>query len=167
MANLKLHVEGVGFIEGEPEALAVFAKSYKTQPMREKASNEENGAPEKGVPALSNVKFNFSVEDIVNYILTKKNYENDTTELQDKFLGKRVKATDDPVLFNSFHSMIKKARKEVESRFGITWDTTNTKSYDRRTHPTLYMVKTFGQPQKELELKLKDDNTEEIVKTTI
>ena len=81
------------------------------------------------------------IEEVIEYITTKELYKHDTVELQEKFLGKRVLAKENRKYFSSFDNILRRARKKIADKHNITWDKRETKSYDNRTHVTVYQIK--------------------------
>lgn len=86
-------------------------------------------------------------EEVIDYIINKEQFKHDTVELQEKFLGKRLPARVNPKLFSSFDNVLRKARKHIADSHNIAWDNRETKSYDNRTHVTVYKIKKSTEEQ--------------------
>jgi hypothetical protein len=164
MTSLRLYVEGVGYIEGDPESLACFAKVFKTNKIEEPSIADSVGDVEEGnkiipdaiahTPAIvdtpNTIKHSelnvpsVTTRDIEKYIMTKDHFAHDTVELQYKFLGRRVKANEEPTVFNTFDSKIRRARTNISKKLKVKWDLSEKKRYEPGLVPTVYQVKRMN-----------------------
>lgn len=92
-------------------------------------------------------------EDIINYILNKIPIEYHTVELQEKFLGRRIRYRDNPVLYGAFDRIIRSAHKQIEEKYGGKWRNDKRISIGGRTHVTVYQ---FEQPNGDNEVPVPD-----------
>ncbi len=185
MAKIKLKLNEFDYIEGTPEELAVFIKLFK-EPLNIEKSTEikDTDAEEKktDVETLDKTKSITEIEerpivinggpapisdlvkeqDVINYIISKKDCEFHSVELQEKFLGKRLRVRDDPVLYGAFDRIIRSARKHIAEKYGGTWDNSETKSLSGRTHVTIYKFRKYPTTvlqQKDVEVPSSTENT--------
>jgi hypothetical protein len=154
MLRLKLKLDEFEYIEGTPEEVATFMKIVGKQPRMEEATEVKAVEAEKDLKSTTverttikelknteGVQINIPTEkEVINYITSKELFEHHTVELQENFLGGRLRVRDNPSGYSAFDNLIRKARKFIASEFNGTWDKT-TKSLGGKTHVTLYRFK--------------------------
>lgn len=178
MAKLKLKLDDYEYIEGTPEELATFMKIVGKQPPLDKAIEVKNVGIDKELKisttegtATTNslieeskdveiMSYNLPIEDdVINFITSKELFEHNTTELQEKFLGKRLPVRENPALYSAFDNIVRKARKHIAEKYNGIWDNRATKSYGRRTHVTVYKFKkSTDEPASESLFELSDSS---------
>jgi hypothetical protein len=84
--------------QGENSLLITFSISDKAQ---EKKSSTTSNFEDEQLP---------SVEDIMEYLHTKKYYSHDNAELQKHFLGRVLNSREERQLYYKFRSIVKKAK---------------------------------------------------------
>jgi hypothetical protein len=164
MSKIALRIEEIGSIEidvNDPKFLASFlswvAETYQPRHELEKKQEPENkqnisiesleidGSTQNKVESVLDTTDKFpSVGEVINYILSKKNYAHDTVELMDKFIGRRIKSNTEPKLFGSFNNIVRRSRTKMEKMYNIEWDKSERISYDSGTHPILYKIKKYA-----------------------
>jgi len=154
MLRLKLKLDEFEYIEGTPEEVATFMKIVGKQPRMEKAIEVKAVEAEKDLKSTTaerttikelknteGVQINIpNEEEVINYITSKELFEHHTVELQEKFLGGRLRVRDNPSGYSAFDNLIRKARKFIATEYNGTWDKT-TKSLGGKTHVTVYRFK--------------------------
>ena len=152
MAKLKILLDDIGNleVEGTPEELSNFLKTYKT-PLVKK--NNVVLTQEVETPTIESSHKGSSddieqislptVSEIVDYILTKPDFEYHTKELQVEFLGRKIKYREYPGLYGRFDRIIKSAKKHIEADHDGSW-VTKTLPLEGKTHVNLYRFKKYN-----------------------
>ena len=155
MAKLKIQLDDIGNleIEGTPEELSKFIKTYKTPPETESnvflTEKVETPIVEKTKAESSQNDGNETIEltplpkvsEIINYILAKPYFEHHTKELQLEFLGRGVKAREEPRLYGLFDRIIKNAKKHIIAEHNGSWELFKTLPLEGKTHVNVYRFK--------------------------
>lgn len=150
MAKLKILLDDIGNleVEGTPEELSIFLKTYKTplkttsnvvltQKVETHTVESSQNDSSEDIEQMSLPK----VSEVVDYILTKPYFEHHTKELQNEFLGRGVKARDEPSLYGLFDRIIKNAKKHIEADHSGSWEVFKTLPLEGRTHVKVYRFK--------------------------
>ena len=150
MAKLKILLDDLGNleVEGTPEELSVFLKTYNTpleptsnivltQKVETHTTESSENDSSEDIEQVSLPK----VSEIVDYILTKPYFEHHTKELQNEFLGRGVKARDEPRLYGHFNRIINNAKKHIEADYNGSWEIIKTLPLEGRTHVNVYRFK--------------------------
>lgn len=156
--KLKSKINGTDYeMDGNPEELGIFVKIIRQVPQIEKLTELrsnikfeekkeliEEKEPQTKTPTLIVIPKEETLptmEEIIRYITTKQDYEHNTVELQEKLYGKRIKARDEPKLYNVFDGIIRRARKQIAETYNGTWDGSETRPLGGKTHVTVYRFK--------------------------
>ena len=154
MAKLKLKDLDYIELDGTPKELADFIKNLKSQPHSHQSTDLNNGVETK-VSFVQNSDFNKirtetqfkptltevilpSVEEIVDYIISKEDFEHHTKELQEKYFGRPVKYRNEPALYGSLDRIVRNARKIIVKEHNGTWDSTERRNLGGKTNVTVY-----------------------------
>ncbi|MFZ2412521.1 MAG: hypothetical protein WAW23_13190 [Candidatus Methanoperedens sp.] len=81
-------------------------------------------------------------QQVIDYITSKPpDFEYHTVELQERFLGKRVKYRENPTLYGSFDRIINNAALRIAKTHGREWEHFKTLSLGGKTHVYVYRLK--------------------------
>lgn len=79
-----------------------------------------------------------NIEKIIDYITTKQDFEHDSAELHEHFLGKRLNSRDDQKTYFTFDARIRKAKEKIAQIHNGHWE-----SQKKRKLETRKRVKVF------------------------
>lgn len=176
MAKLKFKLNEPDYLEGSPEELANFVKLLKGQLSIEKPTELKNTKieeietliekdkpetkivipkePIEQIPTNQNSSMVFfslpKEEEVINYIISKEHFEHHTVELQERFLGGRVRVRDNPTFYGSFDNIIRNVRKHIANKYNGTWNNKETKSLGGKTHVTIYRFEKSEEKQEDV-----------------
>ena len=69
-----------------------------------------------------------TVDDIIKFIETKPNFENDNAEIHEEFLGRVIRSRDEPKLYHAFATIIRKAKDNIKTRYKGEWESNKKRS---------------------------------------
>jgi len=73
-----------------------------------------------------------AMDDVINYIISKPNFEYHNAELQEHFLGRILNSRVDQRLYFAFDMLIRKVKENIENQYSGTWNSSETTKLGRR-----------------------------------
>ena len=94
---------------------------------------------------LENIKEQLpSKQQIIDYILSKPKYENDSADIQQNFLGRHIKSKSEERLYHNFAQLIRNAREDIVKNHNGEWVDVGTIPLGGRSHVKKYKFKPKG-----------------------
>lgn len=155
--KVKVNLNGFGPIEIDEENPEVLAKLLKSLSERsepdpiekddfEISNNIENHEVNELVNTVSKPVLTEQLtadpmtSSIIQYILSKPEYEHYLGELMDNIFGKHLKPNEDRKSYDSFMNKVRHARKLIERKYGIKWESSRS-ICDQGAYPLVYKIK--------------------------
>lgn len=154
MAKLKLKLEDIDYeLDGTPDELGNLVKILKDQQRRATEDTKQILIASNPPESKNNLKELFSsssltetllipsVDSVVKYLYSKKDFEHHTKELQERFLGGVIKYRGNEKIYGAFDRIIREARDIIARDYNGTWDNSETRNLGGRTNVTIYKFK--------------------------
>lgn len=86
------------------------------------------------------------VEEIIDYITTKQDFEHDNAELHEHFLGKKINSRSDRKTYFSFAVRISKAKEQIAQKYNGSWESLKKRDLGKRKRVKVFtFVKSNNQ----------------------
>ncbi len=79
-------------------------------------------------------------QQVIDFITSKPDFEYHTVELQEKFLGKRLRYRENPILYGAFDRIIHRATTQIAKMNNSKWEHFKTIPLGGKTHVSVYRL---------------------------